>query len=92
MTQKKVLGAHRAHITKVILPYSNRKDVEYDVPSEVRDSIQFVFVRTVEEALEAAFGEGVLAAAARDRSRRNINAGMRVRVGKNGEEFVESRL
>ena len=53
MAPKKVLGAHRAHITKVILPYSNRKDVEYDVPSEVRDSIQFVFVRTVEEALEA---------------------------------------
>ena len=58
--KEKVLGAHRARITKVILPWANRKDVEHDVPLEVRASMQFVFVRTVEEALEAAFGKGVL--------------------------------
>lgn len=45
---------------KVILPWANRKDVEYDVPIEVKTAMQFVFVRTVEEALEAAFGKGVL--------------------------------
>lgn len=58
--KEKVLGAHRARITKVILPWANRKDVEHDVPLEVRASMQFIFVRTVEEALEAAFGKGVL--------------------------------
>lgn len=55
-----VLGAHRAQIKKVILPWANRKDVEHDVALEIRDEIQFVFVRTVREALEAAFGKGGL--------------------------------
>jgi ATP-dependent Lon protease len=47
-------------MTKVILPYANRKDVEHDVPLEVRNDMEFVFVRTVQEALEAAFGKGAL--------------------------------
>ena len=47
-------------MAKVILPYANRKDVEHDVPPEVRGAMQFVFVRTMEEALEAAFGRGVV--------------------------------
>ena len=55
-----MLGAHRANVTKVILPWANRKDVEHDVPIEVRSAMQFSFVRTVEEALEAAFGKGTL--------------------------------
>jgi ATP-dependent Lon protease len=54
------LGAHRANITKVILPYANRKDVEQDVPLEVRSSMRFIYAKTVEEALEAAFGKGKL--------------------------------
>ncbi|KAF8999813.1 Lon protease C-terminal proteolytic domain-containing protein [Cyathus striatus] len=58
--KEKVLGAHRAQITKVILPWANRKDVEHDVALEIRNEMQFVFVRTVREALEAAFGKGVL--------------------------------
>lgn len=55
-----VLGAHRAGITTVILPWANRKDVKYDVPEEVRNSMTFVFAKTVREALEAAFGKDVL--------------------------------
>lgn len=51
-----VLGAHRAKITKVILPLGNRKDVEHDVASEVRGEMEFVFVSTLQEALRAAFG------------------------------------
>ncbi|EKM75409.1 hypothetical protein AGABI1DRAFT_80018 [Agaricus bisporus var. burnettii JB137-S8] len=58
--KEKVLGAHRAGITKVILPYANRKDVEHDVPVEVKRQMEFAFVRTVEEALEAAFGKEVV--------------------------------
>jgi ATP-dependent Lon protease len=53
-----VLGAHIAQIRTVILPWSNRKDVEYDVPLEVQQSMKFVYVRTVEEVIDAAFGEG----------------------------------
>ncbi|KAL0578057.1 hypothetical protein V5O48_003919 [Marasmius crinis-equi] len=58
--KEKVLGAHRAQIRKVILPYGNRKDVDQDVAPEIRKEMEFVFVRTLEETLEAAFGKGVL--------------------------------
>ena len=59
--KEKVLGAHRAQVKKLIIPWANRKDVEHDVAPEIRNQIEFVFVRTVKEALEAAFGKGVLA-------------------------------
>ena len=72
-----ILGAHRANVTKVILPQANLKDVEHDVPREVRDAMDLVFVRTVEEALDAAFGKGVL---------------MWKRGARNGSMHVESRL
>jgi ATP-dependent Lon protease len=55
-----VLGAHRAKVSKVILPWANRKDVEHDVAAEIRNEMQFVFVRTVGEVLEAAFGKDTL--------------------------------
>ncbi|KAJ6496776.1 ATP-dependent protease La [Mycena vulgaris] len=58
--KEKVLGAHRAQITKVILPWANRKDVEHDVALEIRSVMEFVFVRTVNEALVAAFGKNTL--------------------------------
>jgi ATP-dependent Lon protease len=58
--KEKVLGAHRAGASRVILPWANRKDVEHDVAKEVRARIQFVFARTVREALDAAFGPGSL--------------------------------
>ncbi|EJD04952.1 ATP-dependent protease La [Fomitiporia mediterranea MF3/22] len=78
--KEKILGAHRASITKVILPLSNRKDVEHDVPPDVRASLDLVFVRTVEEALDAAFGKDVL--------EWRIGA----RASKSGTLLVESRL
>ncbi|KAJ7066744.1 ATP-dependent protease La [Mycena amicta] len=58
--KEKVLGAHRAQITKVIIPWANRKDVEHDVAPEIQRVMEFVFVRTVNEALEAAFGKNTL--------------------------------
>ncbi|KAF9528747.1 ATP-dependent protease La [Crepidotus variabilis] len=58
--KEKVLGAHRAQVTKLIIPWANRKDVEHDVAPEIRREMEFVFVKTVQEALEAAFGKSVL--------------------------------
>ena len=55
-----MLGAHRAGANRVILPWANRKDVEHDVPKEVRARIHFVFARTVREVLDAGFGPGSL--------------------------------
>jgi ATP-dependent Lon protease len=53
------LGAHRAGASNVIVPCANRKDVELEVLKEVRTQMQFVFARTVREALDTAF-EGTL--------------------------------
>src|SRR5436305_7079823 len=36
--KEKVLGAHRAGITQIILPEANRADIE-DIPQEVRDTL-----------------------------------------------------
>jgi ATP-dependent Lon protease len=58
--KEKVLGAHGADASRVILPWANRKDVERDVAKEVRGRIQFMFAKTVREALDAAFGPGSL--------------------------------
>jgi ATP-dependent Lon protease len=51
--KEKVLAALRAGIATVILPERNRKDL-HDVPDSVRQQIDFVFVRNVDEVLEAA--------------------------------------
>jgi ATP-dependent Lon protease len=51
--KEKVLAAKRAGIETVILPRRNEKDLE-DVPEPVRGALRFVFVDTVDEALEHA--------------------------------------
>jgi ATP-dependent Lon protease len=49
----KVLAAHRAGITRVILPAKNARDVD-DVPENARRELQFVFADDVREVLAAA--------------------------------------
>ncbi len=51
--KEKVLSAHRAGITTVILPKENEKDLE-DVPQSVRKSIQFHLVEHLDEVLQIA--------------------------------------
>ena len=51
--KQKVLAAHRAGLTEVIIPERNRGDLE-DVPDEVRDELTFHPVLTLEEALDVA--------------------------------------
>ena len=55
--KEKILSAHTVGIAKVLLTYSNRKDVEHDVPKEIKTEIKFAFVRNIGEALEEAFGK-----------------------------------
>jgi ATP-dependent Lon protease len=50
----KVLAAHRAGITEVILPAQNAKDLE-DIPPKVKDEVQIDFVDRMDEVLEIAF-------------------------------------
>lgn len=42
---------------KVILPWANRKDVDHDIPQEIKKEMRFFFVKTVSEGLDAAFGK-----------------------------------
>jgi ATP-dependent Lon protease len=63
--KEKVLGAHRAGITTIILPKDNEADME-DIPDEVRKSLTFHTVSTLDEvfaiALEPEAGRGSPAA------------------------------
>ncbi|MBK9308409.1 MAG: endopeptidase La [Nitrospira sp.] len=52
--KEKVLAAHRAGITRIILPKANEKDLK-DVPQEVRDELTFILAERIEEVLPAAF-------------------------------------
>jgi ATP-dependent Lon protease len=51
--KQKVLAAHAAGLTTVILPERNRGDLD-DVPAEVRDAMEFHFAMTIDEVLEEA--------------------------------------
>lgn len=51
--KEKVLAAHRSGIKTVLLPKLNELDFE-DIPEEVKKSIDFIFVDTVDEVLDIA--------------------------------------
>lgn len=51
--KEKVLAAHRSCLTTVILPSKNKPDLD-DLPEEVRNTMQFIFVDTVDDVLRAA--------------------------------------
>lgn len=55
--KEKTLSAHRAGLTKVILPKDNEKDLD-DIPDSVKEHMTFVLVSHVDEVLkEALVGE-----------------------------------
>jgi ATP-dependent Lon protease len=51
--KQKVLAAHAAGLTDVVLPERNRGDLD-DVPQEVRDQMSFHFAMTIDEVLNVA--------------------------------------
>jgi ATP-dependent Lon protease len=69
--KNKVLAAVRAGIGTVLLPERNRKDYE-DVPEAAREAVRFVWLATVDDAIEAALEplrEGAVEAPAPDARR-----------------------
>jgi ATP-dependent Lon protease len=54
--KEKVLGAHRAGITTIVLPKENEADLE-DIPEDVRASLTFRCVTTLDEVFETALVE-----------------------------------
>jgi ATP-dependent Lon protease len=51
--KEKVLAAHRNGLRTVILPKRNEQDLD-DVPEEIKKSMKFVFVQTVDEVIKSA--------------------------------------
>ena len=52
--KEKVLAAHRAGVTHVILPEGNREDAE-DIPEHVLDSVELHFAATINDVITVAF-------------------------------------
>jgi len=53
----KVLAAQRAGIKRVLLPARNRKDL-HEIPASTQEAMQFIWLNTVDEAVDAALGKG----------------------------------
>lgn len=51
--KEKILAAHRAGLTTIILPKSNTKDLE-DIPKNVRHDLQFILAEHMDEVLKVA--------------------------------------
>jgi ATP-dependent Lon protease len=52
--KEKALAALRAGICTILLPARNKKDIE-DIPASARKQLEFIFLETVDDALEAGF-------------------------------------
>jgi ATP-dependent Lon protease len=66
--KEKVVAAHRAGLKRVMLPARNRKDYD-DIPEEVRNDLEFVWLERVDEAVAAALepaAQGVVPATEAD--------------------------
>ncbi len=65
--KSKVLAAHRAGFTRVILPRQNERDLD-DIPDSVRDELEIVLAGNMAEVLEAALEPEVTEAPLADES------------------------
>ena len=54
--KSKVLAAHRAGMTRIVLPKANEADLE-DVPEAARNDIEFIFAEDMSEVFDAVFDE-----------------------------------
>ncbi|MFE8696915.1 endopeptidase La [Cytobacillus sp. FJAT-53684] len=55
--KEKSLSAHRAGLTKIIIPKDNEKDID-DIPESVREDLTFILVSHVDEVLKHALNGG----------------------------------
>ncbi|MBA2173418.1 endopeptidase La [Halobacillus locisalis] len=56
--KQKALSAHRAGLTKIIIPAENEKDLE-DIPDSVKKGLTFVPVKHLDEVLDQALAEEI---------------------------------
>jgi ATP-dependent Lon protease len=57
--KEKVLAAYRSGIRTVILPRKNEQDLLEDLPRELREQMQFVFVDDIKQVLDVALEGGL---------------------------------
>lgn len=58
--REKALAARREGLKTVILPHQNAKDIE-ELPKEVKDDVEFVFVKHMDEVIPRLFAEDLAA-------------------------------
>ena len=75
--KEKVLAARRAGLHQIILPKRNEQDVD-DVPDEIKETMKFIFVETVDDVLASA-----LETSGTMRADKNHKNGKTKRNGKN---------
>jgi ATP-dependent Lon protease len=51
--KEKILGARRAGIKQIILPLENQAELE-EIPEDVKETLEFHFVQTLDEVLQIA--------------------------------------
>ena len=51
--KEKLLAAHRAKISKVVIPEDNKKDL-VDIPKNILNNLEIITVKTVDEVLKVA--------------------------------------
>jgi ATP-dependent Lon protease len=73
--KEKVVAGARAGVARVMLPARNRKDYE-DIPDEVRRTIEFIWLETLDEAVAAAL-EPRPASETSDKAAPNAASGVR---------------
>jgi ATP-dependent Lon protease len=66
--KEKVIAAHRNGLRTVILPKRNENDLD-DIPDEVKTSMKFIFVETVDEVLDSALEQNHKSAGAKKAKR-----------------------
>jgi ATP-dependent Lon protease len=83
--KEKVMAAHRANITTVVLPEGNRKDVQ-EVPQEIREKLEFVFAERVEDVWKRAL---MPLALVREQGPKSDEAGSRADQERHVEQHLE---
>jgi len=59
--KEKVIAAHAAGLKRVMLPARNKRDFD-DIPEEVRNALEFIWLERVEEAVAAALEKKITSA------------------------------
>ena len=77
--KEKILAAHRAGLTTIILPKSNTKDLE-DIPKNVRHDLQFILAEHMDEVLKVALTKSL--------PKENLSTISKKKKNKKSENFI----